>query len=294
MDIVQQITKIILAWELVEQGLIKTHIAEQLDIGRATLYRWLKGIQQASNLEFFVDQYLAAKKGPRQKRKIDGLVKIWVWDLRKKHKECCGQKIQHYLEKEKGLHLAVPTIYRILSEKYILRTKWKKNKKRGSVPKASKPREVVQMDTMDFGEIFAFNGIDIFTKEADVVLRPSLTGHDGYIFLKTAMKRRFNGHVDLAQTDGGSEYQDEFKQHVLEYANRHRIARPYKKNEQAYIESFNRSLRKECLGWSKYKLKDLSMLTKEVGVYLKYYHTQRAHCSLEMKTPFEFKRLSHI
>ncbi|HUS59892.1 MAG TPA: integrase core domain-containing protein [Nevskiaceae bacterium] len=76
---------------------------------------------------------------------------------------------------------------------------------------------------------------------------------------------------------------------MLEYAQRHRIARPYKKNEQAYIESFNRSLKKECLGWSKYKVKDLPFLTKEVEDYLQYYHTQRAHCSLEMKTPFEKK-----
>lgn len=290
----KQTTKITLAYELAEQGMVKTHIAERLGIGRGTLYRWLAGIQQAGGLESFIDQYLAAKKGPRKKRKIDGLVKRWVWDLREEHKGCCGQKIQYYLEKEKGLHLAVPTIYRILSEKYILRTKWKKNQKRGPVPKANKPREVVQMDTMDFGEIFSFNGIDIFTKEADVILRPSLTGHDGYIFLKTSMERRFDGHIDLAQTDGGPEFKDEFQQHVLEYADRHRVARPYKKNEQAYIESFNRTLRKECLGWSKYKVKDLPILTKEVEEYLRYYHTQRAHCSLEMKTPFEFRRLSHI
>lgn len=150
------------------------------------------------------------------------------------------------------------------------------------------------MDTMDLGEIFAFNGIDIFTKEADIILRPSLTSHDGYIFLKQSMKRRFNGHVSLIQTDGRSEFKDEFKQHVLEYADRYRIARPYKKNEQAFIEVFNRSLRKECLGWSKYRLKDLPTLTKEVEEYLKYYHTKRAHCSLGMETPFEFRRLSHI
>jgi len=95
--------------------------------------------------------------------------------------------------------------------------------------------------------------------------------------------------LNLSKLNGGPEFKDEFKQYVLEYAQRHRIARPYKKNEQAYIESFNRSLKKECLGWSKYKVKDLPFLTKEVEDYLQYYHTQRAHCSLEMKTPFEKK-----
>lgn len=266
----------------------------RLGIGRATLYRWFSGIKGAGSIEAFIDQYLAAKKGPRAKRKVDGLVKRWVWDIRKNNKECCGQKIQHYLEEEKEIHLAVPTIYKILSEKYQLRSKWKKNKPRGPVPKAKRAREVVQMDSMDLGEIFSFNSVDIFTKEVDVVLRPSLTSHDGHVSCKVSMQRRFNGYSDMIQTDGGPEYKDEFKLHVLEFAGRHRVARPYKKNEQAYIESFNRSLRKECVGWTKYKLKDLPTLTEEVNNYLKYYHTKRAHLSLDMMTPFEKRRLSHI
>ena len=295
MDIVRNITKVALVKELVEQKVPKTHIAQQLEIGRATVYRWLEGIERTGGLEAFIDQYLAAKKGPRRKRKIDGLTKHLVWKLRKENKGCCGQKIQYYLERETGLHLAVPTIYKILAEKYVLRSKWKKNQKRGPIPKAAKLREVIQLDSVDFGEIYAFNAIDIFSREVDVVLRLSLTSRDGRISFETSMKRRFDGHVDLAQTDGGSEYKDEFKQVVLKYADRHRIARSYRKNEQAYIESFNRSLRKECLGWTKYKAKDLLMLNKEVEEYLKYYHTQRAHCSLNMQTPFEFKkRLSHI
>lgn len=294
MDIVLNTTKIVLASELDNQGVKRSHIAQRFGIGRATLYRWLNGINSADSVEVFVDQYLAAKKGPRAKRKVDGLVKKWVWGLREDNKDCCGQKIQHYLEEERRIHLAVPTIYKILSEKYQLRSKWKKNKPRGPVPKAGKPREVVQMNSMDLGEIFSFNSIDIFTKEADVILRPSLTDHDGYISCKVSMQKRFGGHSDMIQTDGGSEYKDEFKLHVLEFTNRHRVARPYKKNEQAYIESFNKSLRKECVGWAKYRLKDLAILTEEVNNYLEYYHTKRAHLSLDMMTPFEKGRLSHI
>jgi hypothetical protein len=36
------------------------------------------------------------------------------------------------------------------------------------------------------------------------------------------------------------------------YAQRHRLARSYRKNEQAFVESFHRTLRKESLGWCKY------------------------------------------
>ncbi len=241
----KQTTKIALAWELFEQQTPKIHIAEHAGVSRRTVHRWITGIEEEGDLEAFIDHYLTAKKGPREKKKVDGVLKKIIYKIREENKDCCGQKIGYFLEKDYSISLGTTTIYKILSEKYTLRTKWRKNQKRGAVPKASKPREVVQMDTVDFGEIFAFSGIDIFTKEADVLLRPSLTSCDGLIFLETAMGRRFDNFVDLLQTDGGPEFKDEFTAHVLKYTNRHRIARPYKKNEQAFIEAFNRSLRKE-------------------------------------------------
>lgn len=108
------------------------------------------------------------------------------------------------------------------------------------------------------------------------------------------MGRRFNRHVDLLQADGGPEFKDEFRANVHKYDTRYRVARPYKKNEQSYIESFNRSLRKECLGWGKYKISDIPLLTHEVEEYLVYYHQVRPHISLNMQTPNNFTQLFHI
>lgn len=292
----QNTTKIALAWELAQEEVPRVHIAERLGIGRATLYRWLSGIEEEGNLEGFIDHYLTAKKGPRKKRKVDPILKRRIWRLREENRNCCGQKIQYFLERDYGIKLGIRQVYEILAERYVLRSKWKKNQKRGPVPKAEAPREVIQMDTVDFGEIFAFCGVDIFTKEADVLLRPSLTSHDGLIFLRRSMKRRFDGYVKLIQTDGGAEFEDEFEARVLEYAERHRVSRPYKKNEQAFIEAFNRSLRKECLGWAKYKVKELSILAEEVEEYLEYYHKERPHISLGMRPPLEALKepVSHI
>jgi len=284
---VQNIMKIALAWELCQEGVPQVHIAREIGVDRVTVYRWLTGVRQAGDLEAFLDRYLVAKKGPRKKRKVDGLLKAQVWSLREERRGCCGQKIQYFLERDYGVRLGIRQIYQILGEKYILRTRWKKNQKRGPVPGAEAPREVLQMDTVDFGEVFAFTGVDIFSKEVDVLLRPSLTGYDGYLFLKLSMRRRFGSHAGTIQTDGGPEFKDEFRRHVLEYAERHRLARPYRKNEQSFIESFNRSLRKECLGWAHYKAKELPALTKEVEAYLEYYHKERPHLSLGMRPPLE-------
>lgn len=286
---VNQITKITLAWELWENGVPKSHIASQIGIHRETVGIWIDRISKSEiGLSGFLDDYLNCKKGEREKRKLDPLIKAWIWNLRDENKDCCGQKIRKYLFNEHKIDLSVRTIYKVLGEKYKLRSKWKKNVARGPVPRASKPREVIQMDTVDFGELFAFTSVDIFTKEVDVIIRPSLTSFDGLISLETCMNRRFNNHSNLIQADGGHEFKDEFKKNVLRFADRYRVARPYKKNEQSYIESFNRSLRKECLGWIKYKHKDIPMLETEVFNYLDYYHNKRVHLSLNLKTPNNF------
>ena len=291
MDMTNQ-TLITLAWELHEQGIPKSHIAQKLGKHRETIILWIQGIQ-VYGLLGFLDRYERAKKVPRIHRQVDPILKRWVWTIREREHDCCGEKIQYYLEKEHNVHCAASKIYEILAEKYILRSKWKKNQPRGLIPEASRPREVIQMDTIDFGDIFAFTGIDIYTREADILVAPQLTASYGYQFLEQSMTRRFNRHVHLLQTDGGPEFKEEFKKHVRAFCDRHRVARPYKKNEQSYIESFNRSLRKECLGWANYKRREISILQKEVEQYLVYYHEKRPHISLGMRPPLK-TRVSHI
>ncbi len=283
---VNQLTKITLAWELFEQKVPKAHIAKQLGIGRETVHLWIKGIQDLGFLEF-LGQYTKAKKGQRVRRQVDPILKRRVWEIRDREMDCCGQKIRYFLEKEYGSSPAVSKIYEILAEKYKLKSKWKHNQARGAVPHASKPREVIQMDSIDFGGIFAFTAVDIFSKEADVILAPELTSGYGEIFLDTCMQRRFSSHSDLIQADGGHEFKDKFKARVYNYTDRFRISRPYKKNEQSYIESFNRTVRKECLGWSKYRVNQIPQLTLIVDEFLNRYHYHRPHIGLGMKPPLE-------
>lgn len=146
------------------------------------------------------------------------------------------------------------------------------------------------MDTIDFGGLFAFTAVDIFSREADLLLRPSLTAADGLFFLKVCMKRRFEGFVfegfvQVVQTDGGSEFEREFALNVWNFCDRHRIARPYKKNGQAFIESFNRTVRNECLGWNKYTAQDAPRLIPKVEHFLHRYHFHRPHLAFDPMRP---------
>ena len=280
------LTQITLAWELYQEGMAKVKIARRLGRHRETIHLLIRGIEEQGLLPF-LDRYQRAKKGPRPKRRVDPMVKRWVWAIREREFGCCGQKIAYFLDNEHGVRLSVPKIYEILKEKYVIRSKWKKNRRRGPVPRARGPRQVVQMDTVMFGGLFAFTGIDIYSREADIMMAPALTAAYGRAFLEQAMHRRFDGGVELIQTDGGSEFKEAFAERVLAYCQRHRVARPYKKNEQAYIESFNRTVRKECLGWTRYSPRDLPYCQRLVEQFLVRYHYHRPHLSLGLQPPLK-------
>ena len=120
---VSNITRITLCWELFEQGVPRAHIAKQLGVDRVTVYRWLTGIKNIGELELFLDQYLTSKRGPRLKRKVDGLLKKRIYRLREDNNDCCGQKIRYFLNEEYNEDLGVTSIYKILSYKYKLNNK---------------------------------------------------------------------------------------------------------------------------------------------------------------------------
>jgi transposase len=286
-------TKITLACELHEQGTSNSQIAKRLEVHRETVGLWLKGVCEQGLLAF-LDAYRQANKQPRPARQVPLSTKRLVWQLREREHDCCGyqrrasasEKIAYFLEKEHNVALSVPKIYEVLAEKYVIRSKWKKNQHRGSVPQASAPRQVVQMDTIDFGRVFAFTAVDIFSREADVYLVGELPSAQGKAFLHQCMTRRFTpGHVQIVQTDGGPEFKGEFAQAVSGFCERHRLARPYKKNEQSYIESFNRTVRKECLGWGKYRPDELPALSAGVEAFLWRYHYHRPHLAFAPMRP---------
>ncbi|KKW29763.1 MAG: hypothetical protein UY73_C0007G0002 [Parcubacteria group bacterium GW2011_GWA2_52_8] len=285
----QSIPLVELAWELFNTGMKPDDIALKVEKDRATVYRWISGIK-LKGIRKFLNDYEQAKKGRRQKRKTNPVTKARIYEIRKRYHDCCGEKIAYWLMHDYGIKISISTIYNILGEKYQLRSKWKKNQKRGPVPKAQKPREILQHDTVDFGQIFAFTAVDIFTREAQVVIGPSLLVKDGSKALHQQM--RYFQSVELMQKDGGPEFGKEWEEAAKLYCRRVRTSRPYRKNEQAYIESFNRTLRKECLGWRNYRKSDLLWVQAKVDEFLEFYNHRRPHLSLNLLAPKTY--LSHL
>ena len=192
----EKVTEMVLALELWEQGLSRSAIARRLGRDRETIRIWLGGIEHYG-LKNYVDKSHKACKVPRPSRQVDALVKRYIWAIREREEQCCGQKIAYFLEREHGVKLSVPKIYEVLAEKYVLRGRKPRYQQRGPIPQANAPRQVVQFDTVHFGFVFAFTAVDIFSREADVMLRSSVTSDDGVVFLRSCMKRRFDGGCPL-------------------------------------------------------------------------------------------------
>lgn len=284
------ITRIRICWSLYQNGISPEEIPKQLSINRTTVYRWIKGIK-LKGINKFIRDYKKAKRGRKQPRKTDAITKLHIYKIREAKHNCCGEKIKYFLKKDYNEIISVSTIYRILNLKYRLSSKWKKYCKRGHVKKGEKPRESIQKDTVDFGKVFAFTAIDTCTREASVILQPVLDSQAGKESLKQQLQ--FFKRIDHIQRDGGPEFKKDWQKYAQIKIKSIRTARPYKKNEQAFIERFNGILRKECLGYLKYKPKDIPALQKKVNEFLDYYHNERPHLSLNMLTPKEFA-MSHL
>lgn len=285
----ESVTAMKICWQLVQSGISPELIPEKVERHRATVYRWISGIK-FHGINEFVRRYRAAKTGHRH-TKTNQVMKTHIFAIRESKRRCCGEKIQYFLMKEYNETISVSTIYRILGEKYQLRSKWKKNMKRGGVLRGTKPREVIQTDTVDFGHIFAFTSIDTFTKEPCVILKPTLDSTAGAEALWEQLA--FFGSVESIQRDGGPEFKGAWDKFARQRISIIRTAKPYKKNEQAFIERFNGILRKECLGYGPYRPEQLPELQKRLDEFMKYYLYERPHLSLNMQTPNEFA-MSHL
>lgn len=285
----ESVTALHVVWQLYQSGISPEDIPAKVGRHRATVYRWLKGIK-LYGLQEFIRRYRAAKKGHRH-RKTDPILKAHVYAIREDKRRCCGEKIKYFLAQDYGETLSVSTVYRLLAEKYRLRSKWKKNVKRGAVLVGAHPRDVVQTDSVDFGQVYAFTAIDTYTKEPAVILKDRLDSAAGAEALQEQLA--FFGSIASIQRDGGPEFKDHWDRLARQHIPRIRTARPYRKNEQAFIERFNGILRKECLGHGFYRPRDIPTMQKRLDAFLRYYLFERPHLSLNMQTPHAFA-MSHL
>jgi len=270
---------------MLKQGVSPEDIYKQLRVGRRTVYRWQRNIRR-QGIRKFVRTYVASHH-QRGRQGPPAEIKRKVWSLREENRHFCGEKIQCLLDEQRS----VTGIYRILREKFTLRGKQKRPQSRGAVRKGQRPREVVQVDMVDFGELYAFTAIDTYTKEAHVSIQTETSS----VAARNALEdlRDIFGEIEHIQKDGGKEFQGLWEQTAQAFCTEIRTSAPGQKNEQAFIERFNRSLRAECLGHWKYRKDQKREVQEQVRDFLRYYHYYRPHLALNLSTPSYFS-MCHV
>lgn len=87
----------------------------------------------------------------------------------------------------------------------------------------------------------------------------------------------------LIQTDNGQEFSSAFEQQLNNRGIVQRRIRLGKKNDNAHIERFNRTVQDECLG----RWPAAQSISEKLKEYLEFYNHKRLHLSLQGKTPSE-------
>lgn len=277
------------AWNMHRAGSTIPQICHVVGKHRATVYRWLSRIRRAGIRKFLKDKQTCKQRRPKARTPETTIQKIV--DIRNEF-GWCGAKIRKELKENHGISLAVSTIYRWLHRRFTRAAVGvKRYKKHQAIVTATKPREVVEHDTVDLGgkqtNVYAYTAIDIFTKEPSVVIASDLEMTTG---AKTfATQKQFYGAVATHQSDNGSEFQTLFVDAVKASGAAHRYSRPYKKNEQSHIENFNKALRSECFPRGEYEGKDIPKLQQQANEFTKHYIERRWHMGLpNLMTPRQF------
>jgi len=281
------ISRIRSCYHLWQNNIHPDKIASDLGVHRATIYRWIYKMR-TKGFHKMLQHYINAKK--RSREKTPGWIKALVCDIRNNNHQVCGQKIVWELKKH-SVKLSLATVYRILTARGLVTKHYKGKKYLGRSEQGKTAGDIVQADTVMLGELVAFTFVDTLTRQPVVRIANNLTSLAGRKALKVALEQI--GPINTLQSDGGPEFKRYFRKLAEAKCKVVRVSRPYRKNDQSYIESFNRTLRKECVGWTLYKKEQKEELQTKVNAFLWRYMNDRPHLGLNMMTPHEFA-LSHL
>lgn len=201
----------------------------------------------------------------------------------------CAEIIHYKLAKE-GINVSLSSIKRVIKRNELWRRKrrYRWNEKR---PLPTAPGELIQTDTvhyvnpLDHSKMYIYTVIDLYTRMAYAKISPNLSekGAAETIFeAQEYMQFSFK----MVQSDNGAEFQKHFQGRLNNKGIKTRHSRVRHPNDDAHIERFNRTLRKECIGQYNPN-KNINFINSKLNRFIRYYNYDRIHLGIGLKTPYE-------
>jgi putative transposase len=237
------------------------------------------------------NQYYRSRKDPRN-------------DLRQRMREIARTRVRygyrrvHVLLRREGWTLGRSQAYRIYTEEQLqLRSKLPKRRKMVVTRRQrAAPTRPGQAWTMDFVADQLANGakfriltvVDVFTRQALAVEAGSRFRGEHVVQVLNRLVG-LHGAPKTVFVDNGSEFTGRLMDMwAYHHGVRLDFSRPGKPTDNSYVETFNRSLRDECLNINWFA--SLAEARQALEVWRKHYNESRPHSSLKDLSPDEFAR----
>lgn len=282
-------------------------VARRFGKNRSTIYRWIKKWRMQQNVllenpgrpsrplgKAFRWQYVkwniptlssAPKTHPNA---LNENIVAAILRIRQCKYECA--EIIHYKLAKEGINVSLSSIKRVIKRNELWRRKrrYRWNEKR---PLPTAPGELIQTDTvhyvnpLDHSKMYIYTVIDLYTRMAYAKISPNLSekGAAETIFeAQEYMQFSFK----MVQSDNGAEFQKHFQGRLNNKGIKTRHSRVRHPNDDAHIERFNRTLRKECIGQYNPN-KNINFINSKLNRFIRYYNYDRIHLGIGLKTPYE-------
>ncbi len=197
----------------------------------------------------------------------------------------CSEVVHRSLLKE-GIKVSLSSVKRTLNRNGLInkRSPWKRYHAPAERPPASKPGDLVQIDTIHFLEnskrTYVYTLLDLYSRWAYAWASERANSRNSLVFLKRARKKACFKFSCL-QSDHGSEFSQHFTEGIKIF---HRHSRVRKPNDNGHLERFNRTLQEEFLN---HRPCDVKTINRSINNYLDYYNGKRLHMGIDFKTPEE-------
>jgi transposase InsO family protein len=212
--------------------------------------------------------------------------------LKRVNRRRCGQVIYHELKREK-IQVSLSSVQRTLERCHLLKKKspWKRPHDYTPRPEVTHSGALLEADTVhivlpDGSRLYVYTLIDLYSRWAYAEAIDHIGAEASVRFIARAA-RAASFPFEMIQTDHGSEFSTWFTHSLWRMGIEHRHARVRRKNDQAHIERFNRTVQEECLDRT---ARTVRHFKKALAEYLPYYNGKRLHMGLNYQTPLEVLR----
>ena len=282
-------------------------VARRFGKNRSTIYRWMKKWKMQQNVLL---------ENPGRPSRTLGRVFRWQsvkWNIPtlssapkthpnalnadiisailriRQHRYECAEIIHYKLAKE-GINISLSSIKRVIKRNELWRKKrrYRWNEKR---PLPTAPGELIQTDTVHYvnplnhSKMYIYTVIDLYTRMAYAKISPNLSEKGAAETIFEAQKF-MSFPFKMVQSDNGAEFQNHFQGRLNSKGIKTRHSRVRHPNDDAHIERFNRTLRKECIGQYNPN-KNINFIDHKLNRFIRYYNYDRIHLGIGLKTPYE-------